>query len=360
MTTESDECKCCNNKDGKQDKEKRGFFSSFLNNQGNTTSRAGSIMGTASKFIVPIFMVFFIFNISKNTSDKNNIVVKSESYKSFIINNGKSDYNLDNMGIKTDVKSKGEKSIALIDFNSRNINGEFDRFSSKIDHIIVNKNAFNGVIIRIYSTGGSVIDYGSAMSQIKRLKNAGLKVTATIDEVAASGGYLMAVVADEIYANDFAFVGSIGVVANIPNLKKLLDKYGIEYNEYTAGESKRTVTPFKDPTEEDVSKLNESLVKVHDQFKKIVTESRSVDVNKVFNGDIFYGDEAINLGLIDGIKSSGDLIFENINNGTEIYHITATGTKKVQDNVVKVTYSQGLINTAIDRILYEINKDFYF
>lgn len=328
---------------------------------------SGNLLSTLGKFIPVLLFGFVFLSIKGGSLDKEQIIIKSYNYNNKVIET-KSIY--DNEKDKsflsifkkkeTRLIDKNRKFVAMIDFNSKNGSGEFERFSSKVDHIVSNKEKFKEVVIKIYSTGGSVIDYGSAMSQIKRLKNAGLKVTSVVDEVAASGGYLMAVVSDKIYANEFAFVGSIGVVASVPNVKKLLDNYGVSFEEYTAGESKRTITPFKEPTTEDVQKMNESLVKVHDQFKKIVSDNRKVDVSKVFNGDIFYGDEALSLGLVDDFKSSGDLLFEIIDSGDEVYHIIATGNKRVENNIMKVSFIDRTINTAFDKILLEINKDFFF
>lgn len=327
----------------------------------------GKIMGGLAKVVPVIVVAFILISLRTGTMDKEQITVKSYNYNDKLLS-GKIFYEDEKpSGIrglfnKKEVRAinKDDKFIALLDFNSRNATGEFDRFSSKVDHIVANKKLFSEVIVKIYSTGGSVIDYGSAMSQIKRLKNAGIKVTSTVDEVAASGGYLMAVVSDKIYANEFAFVGSIGVVASVPNVKKLLDKYGVSFDEYTAGESKRTITPFKDPTADDIDKMNESLLKVHNQFKKVVSDNRVVDASKVFNGDIFYGDEAIELGLIDEFKSTGDLIFDRINSGYEVYHIIANGNKKTEDNVMKVGFVDSTINTIMDRIMLETNKGFFF
>lgn len=253
-----------------------------------------------------------------------------------------------------------DRNVAIIDFNSRNGYSEFDRFQRKVDYIIANKSKFDEVVIRIYSLGGSVIDYGSAMSEIKRLKNQNLKTTAMVDEVAASGGYLMATVADKVYANDFAFVGSIGVVASIPNFKKMLDGFGVSVNEYTAGESKRNVTPYKEITEEDVNNLNSSLVKIHNKFKDIVKENRVVNEDVAFTGEIFFGENAIENGLIDGIINSSDYIYDLYEKNNGLILITAIGDTKLENVTGKNKIMSDFIDLVFNKFEIKLNENNMF
>lgn len=253
-----------------------------------------------------------------------------------------------------------DRNVAIIDFNSRNGYSEFDRFQRKVDYIIANKSKFDEVVIRIYSLGGSVIDYGSAMSEIKRLKNQNIKTTAMVDEVAASGGYLMATVADKVYANDFAFVGSIGVIASIPNFKKMLDGFGVSVNEYTAGESKRNVTPYKEITEEDVNNLNSSLVKIHNKFKDIVKENRVVNEDVAFTGEIFFGENAIENGLIDGIINSSDYIYDLYEENNGLILITAIGDTKLENITGKNKIMSDFIDLVFNKIEIKLNENNMF
>mgnify|MGYP002620565977 CR=1 FL=1 len=162
-------------------------------------------------------------------------------------------------------------------------------------------------LLRVTSPGGTVVGYGLAASQVERLKRAGLRVTVSIDTVAASGGYMMACVADHIIAAPFAAVGSIGVVAMIPNVRRLLDDKGVQVHEFTAGRYKRTVTPFSEPDDERREKLTEQLEDAHRLFKSHVSTWRpALDVDAVATGEHWYGSRALELGLVDEIRTSDD------------------------------------------------------
>src|SRR5699024_7693626 len=146
------------------------------------------------------------------------------------------------------------------------------------------------VLVRLNSTGGSVIGYGLAAAHLDRIRDKGLRLTIAVDEAAASGGYLMAAVADEILTAPFAVIGSIGVIATIPNAKKLLEDKGIKILEFTAGEFKRTVTPFSDVTPEREQKLLEQLADIHVLFKDFVSVRRpTLSIDDVATGEYWYG-----------------------------------------------------------------------
>jgi ClpP class serine protease len=140
----------------------------------------------------------------------------------------------------------------------------------------------NEVIMRVTSPGGTVTGYGLASAEMKRLTKAGIKLTVCIDQLAASGGYLMACVADQIFASPYAAIGSIGVVAQQPNFAERLDREGIEFITTTAGKWKRTVTPFSKPSEEDLAKQKEDIKMVYVQFADTVKRNRPhLDIDQV-------------------------------------------------------------------------------
>ena len=166
------------------------------------------------------------------------------------------------------------------------------------------------VALRLESPGGTVTGYGLAAAQILRLRDKGLKTTACVDQVAASGGYMMACAADRIVAAPFAMVGSIGVVAQIPNVNKLLRKYDVDFEEITAGEHKRSVSIFGEITPAGREHFREKIDATHIAFKAFVARCRpKLDVSKVGDGDVWFGDEALSLGLIDEIGTSDDYLF---------------------------------------------------
>ena len=170
------------------------------------------------------------------------------------------------------------------------------------------------VVVRIESPGGVVPGYGLGASQLARLRSKGLKVTACVDKIAASGGYMMAVESDQILAAPFAIVGSIGVVAQIPNAHRFLEKHGIDYHEVTAGKYKRTLSVFGKPTPEGEQKLQEQLEDTHELFKGHVAQTRpQLDIEQVSTGEYWYGKQAITLGLVDRLVTSDDYILERLN-----------------------------------------------
>lgn len=165
------------------------------------------------------------------------------------------------------------------------------------------------VVVCLESPGGMVHSYGLAASQLTRIKSANLKLIIVVDQVAASGGYMMACVGDEILAAPFAIIGSIGVVAELPNFHRLLKHNKVDYEQHTAGEFKRTITMFSENTEAARNKFKQELEETHDLFKSFITENRpDLDIDKVATGEHWYGTQALDLGLIDGITTSDDYI----------------------------------------------------
>lgn len=165
------------------------------------------------------------------------------------------------------------------------------------------------VIVRLENHGGIVHEHGLAASQLARIREAGIPLVVCVDKVAASGGYLMACVANTIYAAPFAILGSIGVLAQIPNFNRMLDNHGVDFEMITAGQYKRTVTMFGKNTEEDRAKLKEDLDDVHTLFKGAVSKYRpSLDLDRVATGEHWYGTRALELGLADGLKTSDELL----------------------------------------------------
>ena len=165
------------------------------------------------------------------------------------------------------------------------------------------------VIVRLENHGGVVHEHGLASSQLARIRDRGLPLTICVDKVAASGGYLMACVATRIYAAPFAILGSIGVLAQIPNFNRMLDSHGVDFEQITAGKYKRSVTMFGENTDEDRAKLKEELEDVHALFKEAVAKYRpDLDLEKVATGEHWYGKRALELGLADELRTSDELL----------------------------------------------------
>jgi len=167
------------------------------------------------------------------------------------------------------------------------------------------------VVLRLESSGGMVHSYGLAASQLQRLRERGIPLTVTVDKVAASGGYMMACVANKVFAAPFAVVGSIGVVAQVPNFYRLLKSHNVDVEMVTAGEWKRTLTLFGENTDRARAKFQADLDDTHALFKDFVASQRpSVDIDKVATGEHWYGAQALGLGLVDRLVTSDDVLLE--------------------------------------------------
>lgn len=165
----------------------------------------------------------------------------------------------------------------------------------------------DAVCIRLKSPGGGVTEYGLAASQLIRIKDAGLHLTVAVEGVAASGGYMMAVVADRIMAAPFSAVGSIGVVAQVPNFHRALKKADVDVEVVTAGKHKRTLTMLGENTDEGRTKFKEDLEQIHRLFKSFVAQHRpALDIEKVSEGDVWFGQDALEVGLIDEVAQVDD------------------------------------------------------
>jgi len=177
------------------------------------------------------------------------------------------------------------------------------------------------VLIRLESPGGVVHGYGLAASQLKRITDRDIPLVVSVDKVAASGGYMMACIANEIVAAPFAIIGSIGVIAQIPNFSKILKKNDIEFEQVTGGEFKRTLTLFGENTDKDREKFQQEIDETHELFKQHVSVNRpSLDINKVATGEHWFGNQAIDLGLIDKITTSDDYLLEQ-HQERDIFHL---------------------------------------
>jgi serine protease SohB len=177
------------------------------------------------------------------------------------------------------------------------------------------------VLVRLENAGGTVHEHGFAASQLLRLKGRGLRLLVAVDKVAASGGYLMACVADHLMAAPFAIVGSIGVLAQLPNFHRMLEEKGIDFEQVTAGRYKRTLTLFGKNTEEGREKLQQELEDVHELFKIQIRDYRpQVDVERVATGEHWYGIRALELALVDELRTSDDFLLEAAKD-RDLYHV---------------------------------------
>jgi signal peptide peptidase SppA len=178
------------------------------------------------------------------------------------------------------------------------------------------------VVLLLNTGGGTVTGYGLAAAQLMRIKALGLKLHICVEQVAASGGYMMACCADKITASPFAVIGSIGVISEVPNVYQRLDKEGIQFLTVTAGKYKRTLTPTKKPTDEDFAKTKADIEQVLVLFKDWVkTQRPQMDIDLVATGETWFGPDALERKLVDELITSDDVLLQKFDEGAEIVSI---------------------------------------
>ena len=243
--------------------------------------------------------------------------------------------------------------VFVIDFKGSIDAAEVASLREEISAILAIAEKGDEVVVNVESGGGMVHGYGLASSQLDRLRQADIPLTVCVDKVAASGGYMMACVANKIYAAPFAIVGSIGVVAQLPNFNRLLKKHEIDYEQHTAGNFKRTLTVFGENSDEGRQKFQEELEETHVLFKAFVGKYRpELDLVKVATGEHWYGQQAIELGLVDAISTSDDVIMSLAAERT-VYKMRYQVRKKLAD---KIAHGASLSVNAIFNRLIEKNR----
>lgn len=231
-------------------------------------------------------------------------------------------------GLKSD---NGKPTLFVIDFKGSMDAHEVSSLREEISAVMAVAKPADEVLLRLESPGGVVHGYGLASSQLQRLREKGIRLTVAVDKVAASGGYMMACVADRIVAAPFSIIGSIGVVAQIPNFNRLLKRNEIDVELHTAGEYKRTLTLFGENTEQGREKFREDLNETHLLFKQFVHQMRpALDIDSVATGEHWFGTQALEKGLIDAIGTSDDLIIDQMS-GHEVISVRFTRRKKMMD-----------------------------
>ena len=250
-------------------------------------------------------------------------------------------------------KSKVEESKAsvyVLDFEGDMEASQVDFLRDEVSTLIRTADPKKDeIVLRLNNRGGMVANHGLAASQLQRLRDKNFKLTVCVDEVAGSGGYLMAAVAHKILSAPFAIIGSIGVLAQVPNFYRFLQKQSVDFEEHSAGEHKRTLTLFGKATDEKREKLKAQLEEVHLQFKNYVSKYRpNVDLEKVATGDHWLGEKAKALGLVDEIMVSDDYILSLLDQKKQVYKVQVKeeelkGLKKVLNAKAKsLSLSAGL------------------
>ncbi|EFC7610816.1 protease SohB [Escherichia albertii] len=230
-----------------------------------------------------------------------------------------------------EVLTEGKPRVWVLDFKGSMDAHEVNSLREEITAVLAAFKPQDQVVLRLESPGGVVHGYGLAASQLQRLRDKKIPLTVTVDKVAASGGYMMACVADKIVSAPFAIVGSIGVVAQMPNFNRFLKNKDIDIELHTAGQYKRTLTFLGENTEEGREKFREELNETHQLFKDFVKRMRpSLDIEQVATGEHWYGQQAVEKGLVDEINTSDDVIL-NLMEGREVVNVRYMQRKRLID-----------------------------
>ena len=206
-------------------------------------------------------------------------------------------------------KDNETDSVFVLNFKGDIQASEVEKLKQEVNAILLSDTECREVVIRVESGGGSAYAYGLCAAELKRLVDNEINLTVCIDKVAASGGYLMSCVATKIIAAPWAIVGSIGVIAQLPNFHRLLKKNSIDFEMHTAGAFKRTLTTLGENTDEGREKFKSDLEDLHLIFKNFVKEQRpQVDTEIVATGETWQGEDAVKVGLVDSLETSDNYL----------------------------------------------------
>lgn len=230
-------------------------------------------------------------------------------------------------------ESTDKRRVYVLDFDGDMQASAADELRETISAVLTLAQPRDEVLLRLESSGGMVHSYGFAASQLERLRNAGIPLTVAVDKVAASGGYMMACIASRILAAPFAIIGSIGVMAQLPNFHRLLKKHDIDVELHTAGEYKRTLTMLGENTERGREKFLAELEETHQLFKTFVSEHRpQVDIDAAATGEIWYGRQAVERQLVDELSTS-DAYLLGLREQADIFQVRYVEKRQWQEKL---------------------------
>lgn len=264
---------------------------------------------------------------------------------------------------KREKKGKGEaaagrKRLFVVDFDGDIQASDVELLRHEISAILTVATPDDEVLLRLESPGGMVHSYGLAASQLQRIRDKGVQLTIAIDRVAASGGYMMACIGNKLLAAPFAVIGSIGVVAQLPNFHRLLKKHEVDVELHTAGEFKRTLTMIGENTDEGRKKFIEELEETHILFKEFVKENRpQLNIEEIATGEVWYGRRALEKSLVDAIQTSDDYLLSR-RADSDIFQVKYRLKKSIAERVGVAT--QGAVDRGTTALLGRLRESRFF
>lgn len=229
-----------------------------------------------------------------------------------------------------------KKRLYVVDFDGDIRASATDAMRHEISAILTNATDKDEVLIRLESGGGMVHSYGLAASQLQRIRDKGIPLTVSVDKVAASGGYMMACVGNQIISAPFSIIGSIGVLAQIPNVHRLLKDNKVDFEQLSAGEYKRTLTIFGENTDKGRNKMQQELEETHKHFKDFIHSQRpALDIDQVATGEHWLGTRALELGLVDKLQTSDDYLMA-ASKDYDLLHLSYSRRKKLKEKIAEM------------------------
>lgn len=307
-------------------------------------SEYGLFLAKTVTLVIAIVVIIAVIAASRHKNHRGELAVKSLSDHLREIRERMQGALLDKSTLKKlrkeqkkarkEQQKETRRNVYVIDFKGSVDAHEVAALREEVTGILtVADPAQDEVLVRLESPGGVVHGYGLAASQLARLRAKGIKLTIAVDKVAASGGYMMACVADHIISAPFAIIGSIGVVAQMPNFNRLLKQHNVDVEMHTAGEYKRTLTMFGENTEEGRQKFREELAECHQLFKGFVGRFRpQLDIDNIATGEHWFGEQALGLQLVDELQTSDDYLL-NVTEQANVYQVRFITRKKISDKV---------------------------
>ena len=254
---------------------------------------------------------------------------------------------------ETRVSEPTRKRVFVVDFDGDVRASAVENLRRELSAILTTATPQDEVVVRLESGGGMVASYGLGASQLARVLDKNIPLTVTVDTVAASGGYMMACVSNKILAAPFSMVGSIGVVAQMPNFHRLLKKYDIDFELLTAGKYKRTLTMLGENTDEAREKFVEDIERIHNSFKDHVQRyRRKLDIEQVATGEVWLGQEALELNLVDVVSTSDEYLMKACDSSDVM--IVQYKEKKALSDRLAISFESsvdGLLMRWLDRLI---------
>ncbi|WP_269620811.1 protease SohB [Zhongshania sp. BJYM1] len=250
------------------------------------------------------------------------------------------------------------KRLYVLDFDGDMSASEVEFLRHEISAVLTVARPEDEILLRLESPGGMVHSYGLASSQLQRITAHGIPLTIAIDRVAASGGYMMACIGNRILAAPFAVIGSIGVVAQLPNFNRLLKKHDVDIELHTAGAHKRTLTMVGENTDEGRKKFVEELEETHVLFKEFVSENRpQLDIDHIATGEVWYGKRALDQKLIDEVRTSDDYLLSK-REDTDMFSVKYRQKRTLPERLGFA--AESAVNRSLTSLLGKLSQSRYW